>query len=251
MITNNDTMKFTINSNRESRIIEPEKIDDENNTNTLKSSNVNNTFKTSTFNLDKNNLSTREVNEICNEIKKKMINTGKSSAIDLFKIFDKDSSSNLSKNELKVGLQKLGVNVSNNEIDKLMDKITEKKGDNSASFGEFKKFFEKNIAWRKTNESQMRTNNNNSIYRQSSFGNQNDNDQRVLSNNQTQDNYSGELPNNNYRDPNSGFPMNSQNQFNSNSGFPMNNNSYNNGFNSSELIQSQFNQTNKSQSGFN
>ena len=279
MITNNDTMKFTINSNRESRTIEPEKVDDENNTNTLKSSNVNNTFKTSTFNLDKNNLSTREVNEICNEIKKKMINTGKSSAIDLFKIFDKDSSSNLSKNELKVGLQKLGVNVSNNEIDKLMDKITEKKGDNSASFGEFKKFFEKNIAWRKTNESQMRTNNNNSIYRQSSFGNQNDNDQRVLTNNQTPDNYSGELPNNNFHDPNSGylmnsqnqfnsgsgfpmnsqnqfnsnsgFPMNSQNQFNSNSGFPMNNNGYNNGFNSSELIQSQLNQTNKSQSGFN
>ena len=148
-----------------------------------------------------------------------MINTGKSTAIDLFKIFDQDSSSNLTKNELQVGLKKLGVNLSNNEVDKLMYKITNKKGDESCSFGEFKIFFEKNIAWKKTNENQNRTNTNNSAYGPSGFEN---NQKRYSQTPRMDDNNNNNNNNNNFG--NSEFPLNNLNETkNDNNEFPMNN----------------------------
>ncbi len=217
MITTNDAMKFTIISNQDtkSRIVVPEKVKD-------KTFYSNDTLRQSDSQIDLN----REVDDIYTDIKNKMFRAGKSSDLELFRLFDKDSNSSISRDELRKGLNKIGVNLSKNEANKLFDEICEKKGDIGFSFREFKKFYKKNIESIKT---------------------ENNEEHKLYNNIETpQGENNGiidESINENFRQ--SSFPMNNTNQdgFNDNQ---YNNNYQQTGFNNSRrsFNQSQFNRSN-------
>lgn len=221
MITTNDAMKFTIISNQDtkSRIVVPEKVKD-------KTFYSNDTLRQSDSQIDLN----REVDDIYTDIKNKMFRAGKSSDLELFRLFDKDSNSSISRDELRKGLNKIGVNLSKNEANKLFDEICEKKGDIGFSFREFKKFYKKNIESIKT---------------------ENNEEHKLYNNIETpQGENNGiidESINENFRQ--SSFPMNNTNQdgFNDNQ---YNNNYQQTGFNNSRrsFNQSQFNRSNFNQS---
>ena len=230
MVTTNDAMKFTIISNNESKskIVVPEKINEKSN----------DTFKQTNLNDSQIDLN-REVNDLYSDIKSKMFKAGKSSDLELFRLFDKDSNSSISNDELRRGLKKIGVNLSKNEANKLFNEICEKKGDIGFSFREFKKFFKKNIETVKT---------------------ENNEEKKFYNNLETPNGNNEELNDENENSKQQSFPMSNTNQggFNDNgnynsygqSGF--NNSSQNmNNFNNSRrsINQSQFNRTNFDQTG--
>ena len=224
MITTNDAMKFTIISNQDtkSRIVVPEKVKD-------KTFYSNDTLRQSDSQIDLN----REVDDIYTDIKNKMFRAGKSSDLELFRLFDKDSNSSINRDELRKGLQKIGVNLSKNEANKLFDEICEKKGDIGFSFREFKKFFKKNIETIKTQNDEERKYNN----LQTPHGENSENNSERLN----------DSVNNKMKNPS--FPMSDTNQDGFNN--TQNNNNYGqSGFNNSRrsINQSQFNRSNIDQS---
>ena len=227
MITTNDAMKFTIVSNNEtkSKIVIPEKIKES-------TINSNDNFRQSQLNDSQVDLN-REVNDIYSDIKNKMFRAGKSSDLELFRLFDKDSNSSINRDELRKGLQKIGVNLSKNEANKLFDEICEKKGDIGFSFREFKKFFKKNIETIKTQNDEERKYNN----LQTPHGENSENNSERLN----------DSVNNKMKNPS--FPMSDTNQDGFNN--TQNNNNYGqSGFNNSRrsINQSQFNRSNIDQS---
>ena len=227
MITTNDAMKFTIVSNNEtkSKIVIPEKIKES-------TINSNDNFRQSQLNDSQVDLN-RGVDDIYSDIKNKMFRAGKSSDLELFRLFDKDSNSSINRDELRKGLQKIGVNLSKNEANKLFDEICEKKGDIGFSFREFKKFFKKNIEARRTDNNEERK----YINLNTPQGENGENNSERLN----------DSVNNKMKNPS--FPMSDTNQDGFNN--TQNNNNYGqSGFNNSRrsINQSQFNRSNIDQS---
>ena len=85
----------------------------------------------------------RTMNEIILEINKYMFYIGKSTAADLFKIFDKDANLKVGKKELAEGFAKIGIQLNPEEHEMIWKSIVGTYSIEDFGFEEFKKFYEK------------------------------------------------------------------------------------------------------------
>ena len=91
----------------------------------------------------------RTMNEIILEINKYMFYIGKSTAADLFKIFDKDANLKVGKKELAEGFAKIGIQLNPEEHEMIWKSIVGTYSIEDFGFEEFKKFYEKHKVLKK------------------------------------------------------------------------------------------------------
>ena len=91
----------------------------------------------------------RTINEIILEINKYMFYIGKSTAADLFKIFDKDANLKVGKKELAEGFAKIGIQLNPEEHEMIWKSIVGTYSIEDFGFEEFKKFYEKHKVLKK------------------------------------------------------------------------------------------------------
>ena len=91
----------------------------------------------------------RTMNEIILEINKYMFYIGKSTAADLFKIFDKDANLKVGKKELAEGFAKIGIQLNPEEHEMIWKSIVGTYSIEDFGFEEFKKFYDKHKVLKK------------------------------------------------------------------------------------------------------
>ena len=108
--------------------------------------NANSGNLTSNQPLPKTNFSvrSREMKEIMIIVENYMINFGKTTAVDLYKIFDYDANLKVGRKELAEGFARMGISLTVEELEMIWKAIVGNQDEDRFDFTEFKDFFEKN-----------------------------------------------------------------------------------------------------------
>ena len=225
LISSSDNMKFSITGGGNStiKVVEPENVSN-NTTGRLKSGN-NNNINNNLEGFGNQSITNREIKDIMKEVNEYGIKSGKRSAVDIYKLFDKDSSLRIDQKEFYNGFKKMGINLSNEEIRKMWKEIAGP-NKNDFNFNEFKSFYNKYINNGNVRDSNVQIN-------RSGFSQQNNN-------NMGNSMYSQQGNNNNFNNTN--YNNNNLNNTNYNS---------NNNFNNTNFNNNNFNNTNYSNQNYN
>ena len=86
----------------------------------------------------------REMSEIMIIVENYMINFGKTTAADLYKIFDYDANLSVGRKELAEGFGRMGISLTSDELEMIWKAIVGKQDKEKFEFVEFREFFEKN-----------------------------------------------------------------------------------------------------------